>query len=91
MPNPNPSKARRAKQARRASQASARDLLGRVWDAVDTAHAALADPDVSVRLKAVHAVNQGSTAYTKALEAAEFEDRLRAVEAELGLTSKPNP
>lgn len=86
MANPNPVRARQAKRATRAAKAGdIADVRLKLWQAVEAAADALADDDLAVRLRAVHATTQAAMAYTKVLEAAEFEARLAAVEKELGL------
>lgn len=60
-----------------------------VWRAIVKASTLLDDPDAKpdVTLRAVHALTQASGAYAKLLDAAEFDARLRAVEAHTGLAT----
>lgn len=61
------------------------DLREQVWHAIEAAAAVLHDPeaDPTLRLRGVHAVTQAAGAYTKVLEACEFEARLRDLELKI--------
>jgi hypothetical protein len=85
MANPNPHKARRAKRAKAKPPGTINDVKARVWTAIEAAAEILAasDTDPALRLRAVHAVTQAAGSYTKILESAEFEARLRALEEKL--------
>lgn len=83
MANPNPYKARRAKQARQTrAPGDIKAVQARLWGALEAACGVLDDPesDAPLRLRAVHAVTQATATYAKVLEATEFEGRLRALE-----------
>lgn len=81
MPNPNPSAARAAKRKKKvASYGDLKALRGKLWEAIEAASDSLGSEDEGVRLKACHAMTQTATAYSRLIEATEFEARLRAVE-----------
>lgn len=86
MSNPNPYQARQAKKAKHRCAGNVGDVKVRLWQAVEAACDVLADPetDPALRLRAVHAVTQATASYTRVLEAAEFEARLRALEGRVG-------
>lgn len=85
MPNPNPSSARRAKKSKRVRAAGdLSELRAVLWSGIETAAGSLDSQDDAVRLRAVHAITQATGAYTKLVEASEFETRLAAVERKLG-------
>jgi hypothetical protein len=86
VPNPNPTKARRAKHRQRVKNVGdIHDVRSRLWEAVEAAADVVRTAeDAATRLKGVHGVTQATTAYVKLLEAAEFESRLQALEEALG-------
>lgn len=86
MANPNPTKARQAKQRRRIQNVGdIHDVRARLWEAVEAAAEVVRTAeDDTTRLKGIHAVTQSTTAYTKLLDAAEFEARLQALEEAIG-------
>ena len=89
MANPNPSKARRAKRAKRLMKAEAagtvNDLRRKLWRAMAAADDVLADKkaEPTLKLKALHALTQASGAYLKIVEVGELEARLAVVEERL--------
>ena len=60
------------------------EVRRRLWNAIVAASAIADDPnaDESLRLRGVHGVTQASQAYMRVLEAADFEARLAALEAQ---------
>ena len=81
--NPSPHHARLAKKrARKPGNLAA--LTRVLWRAVLEAQEIMDHADVDeMKLRAIHAISQTSSAYAKLLEIGEFEARLAAVEAEL--------
>lgn len=88
MANPNPAKARAARRKKRLQRAgSVEDVRLRLWEAIEAASDLVADGEKedALRLRAVHAITQASTAYAKLTEAVEFEARLKTLEEEVGV------
>lgn len=87
MANSNPYKARAAKRQKKIQRAGGiDDLRDKVWEALEAASDIVSDitMEAALRLRAVHAVTQAATSYTKVLDATEFEARLQALEEEVG-------
>ena len=77
--NPNPSKARQALK-QKMKPPSVQDAALIVWEALQAARGILDHPTAEMKLKACHAVFQGSQAYAKLYEVGELEARLTALE-----------
>jgi hypothetical protein len=80
--NANPTKARQAKK-RKNKPGNLQDVLGIVWDALQTAQKILESEDPVMQLKAAHGCFQGGMAYAKLYESGELEARLLALEQAL--------
>lgn len=89
MANPNPDAARAAKRAKRRQQAeragTVEDLRLKVWRALDAADGVLGDAksDPVLKLRALHALTQASSAYLKLVEVSELDARMRRIEERL--------
>ncbi len=64
---------------------SVADVRKRLWEAVEAAATLTGSEDPGVRLRAVHAVTQAAGAYSKIVEACEFESRIAALESQANL------
>ena len=90
MANPNPTKARQAKAKKRRARAqtagTVADLQLKLWRAMSAADDVLDDraADAALKLRALHALTQASSAYLKVLEVGELEARMAALEDQLG-------
>lgn len=87
MANPDPTKARQARKARRReTPGTLEDARCLLWRALDRAGEMLdaldenEQPDHALALKAVHAISQGASAYAKIVEVGELEARIHALE-----------
>lgn len=68
-------KARQARRRRR-KPGDLKAVLGKVWEALETAESDLQSALPDTRLRAAHAIFQGSSVYARLLEVGEFEARL---------------
>ncbi|KEF34101.1 hypothetical protein RDMS_09030 [Deinococcus sp. RL] len=75
-----PLKARIA-QRRKRKAGSLKDVTGMLWEALETARELLREDDVQVKLKAIHALSQTASSYSRVYEVGELEARLEALEA----------
>lgn len=87
-PNADPTKARRAKKARRrARPGTLEDARALLWRALTRAGELLdtedeeGRPDAHTALRAIHAISQGAAAYARIVEVGELEARIAALEA----------
>lgn len=84
--NPNPVKARLAKQKKgraRRTKGSLGQVQGLLWAALERAGELLDDPNPVHALKAVHAISTGAGAYARVVEVGELAARLDALESRL--------
>lgn len=72
----------KARRTRRRLPTS-RELLMKLWRAIETAEELLAHHDPATRLRAIHALGTVGGAYSRTLETGELEGRVRALEAAL--------
>lgn len=89
--NPNPTKARQAKNRKRRETGSLTDVQALLWAALMRAELLLSaetvnedgstQPDDATALKAIHAISQGAASYARLAAAGELEERLAALEA----------
>lgn len=79
MANPNPSKARAARR-QKAKVGTLKDVVGMLWEALETARGLLQDDDSHTRLKAIHALSQTASSYARVYEVGELEARIEALE-----------
>lgn len=85
--NPNPTKARQAKRAkRRAQPGTLDDARALLWRALARAGDILDGEDVedATVLRALHGISQGAAAYARIVEVGELEARIAALEAASG-------
>jgi hypothetical protein len=85
--NPNSLTARLGKK-KKSKPGNLKDVLGIVWEALETARELLGDSDPVMQLKAVHGVTQAAMGYAKLYEVGELENRLAALENNPVLTDR---